>query len=212
MRPDEPTPPDLDDDDLDVPEPDAVADASERARAKAFAELIDKVVSGRPPAAVPSAAQALLETATALRATMRPVELGAARRASIVEAALATAIDRRGGRIGASVSGSLPVVVPITAAPRRRAARAPWIVAAVTTLVAAAAVTLWLRDRSDQGGPAPTTTAVAPLPIEQTSRPADDVVGRIPRERAGAALDRIDAIYADRLNGYRERTMAGGTR
>ncbi|MBK9031369.1 MAG: hypothetical protein IPL61_08530 [Myxococcales bacterium] len=209
MRPDDPT--DLDpDDDLTVPAPDADADAGERARARAFAELIDKVVAGRTPAAVPAEDQALVEVATALRATMRPVELGASRRASIVEAALATAIDRRGGRVGASTSGALPVV-PITAAPRRRAARAvPWVVAAATSLVAAATLTLWLRDRGDHRG-APTATA-APLPLEQRSRSADALVGVIERDRAGAAVDRIDAIYADRLGGFRERTMAGGPR
>mgnify|MGYP001432814203 CR=1 FL=1 len=59
MRPDDPT--DLPPDDDAVPAPDAPADASERARAKAFAELIDKVVAGRPPAAVPSEQQELLE-------------------------------------------------------------------------------------------------------------------------------------------------------
>ena len=31
-------------------------------------------------------------------------------------------------------------------------------------------------------------------------------------ERAGAALDRIDTIYADRLDGFRARTMSGGLR
>jgi hypothetical protein len=68
-------PPD-DDDDLTVPAPDAPDAPGERARAKGFAELIDKVVAGRTPAAVPAEEQALLEVATALRAAMRPVELG----------------------------------------------------------------------------------------------------------------------------------------
>jgi len=209
MRPDDPT--DLPPDD-DVPAPDAPADATERAAAKAFAELIDKVVAGRPPAAVPAEQQELLEVATALRASVRPVELGASRRAAIVESALAAAIDRRAGGHG-RVSASLPVV-PIGRAAGRRS-RAPWIVAATTSLVAAAALTLWLRDRGAERAapPAPVAAAAAaPLPVELRSRPADPLIGAIPAERAGAALDRIDTIYADRLDGFRARTMSGGLR
>jgi len=210
MRPDDPT--DLPPDDDAVPAPDAPADASERARAKAFAELIDKVVAGRPPAAVPSEQQELLEVATALRASVRPVELGASRRSAIVESALAAAIDRRAGGHG-RVSASLPVV-PIGRAAARRGVRTPWLIAATTSLVAAAALTLWLRDRGAPRAapPAPATAAAAPLPLELRSRPADPLVGAIPAERAGAALDRIDTIYADRLDGFRARTMSGGLR
>jgi hypothetical protein len=194
-----------------VPAPDAPADATERAAAKAFAELIDKVVAGRPPAAVPAEQQELLEVATALRASVRPVELGASRRAAIVESALAAAIDRRAGGHG-RVSASLPVVPIGRAAGRRN--RAPWIVAATTSLVAAAALTLWLRDRGAERAapPAPVAAAAAPLPVELRSRPADPLIGAIPAERAGAALDRIDTIYADRLDGFRARTMSGGLR
>lgn len=203
-------PPDDDDDDLSVPAPDAPDAPGERARAKGFAELIDKVVAGRTPAAVPAEEQALLEVATALRAAMRPVELAAARQSALVESALATAIDRRAGR-PTGVSASLPVI-PLAAAPRRRAARwAPWLVAATTSVAAAAALLLWLRERAAPPAP-PLTTAVAPLPETERSRPADPLIGVIERDRAGAALDRIDAIYADRLTGYRARRMAGGRR
>jgi len=160
---------------------------------------------------VPAEQQELLEVATALRASVRPVELGASRRAAIVESALAAAIDRRAGGHG-RVSASLPVVPIGRAAGRRN--RAPWIVAATTSLVAAAALTLWLRDRGAERAapPAPVAAAAAPLPVELRSRPADPLIGAIPAERAGAALDRIDTIYADRLDGFRARTMSGGLR
>ena len=48
--------------------------------------------------------------------------------------------------------------------------------------------------------------------VAEAARPADALVGAIPVERAGAALDRIDTIYADRLDGFRARTMSGGLR
>jgi hypothetical protein len=41
-------------------------------------------------------------------------------------------------------------------------------------------------------------------------RSADALIGPISRESAGDASARIDAIYADRLDGYRERRLARG--
>jgi hypothetical protein len=46
------------------------------------------------------------------------------------------------------------------------------------------------------------------LPETMRSRAADELVGEITRERSGDALERIDAIYADRLDGYRELALA----
>ena len=214
MNPDDPT------DDLDdVLGPDAAADGAERTRARGFADLIDKMMAGRTPAAVPAEDQALLEVATAIRATVRPAELPTARRHAIVEAALATAIDRRGGGPSTSASG-LPVVTagPVSAAaggviplaPRRRAL--PWLVAGATSLVAAAAITLLVLERRPAATPPAAAAPVARLPVEQRSRPADPLVGAIGREGAGDALGRIDAIYADRLGGFRDRTLSGGRR
>lgn len=209
MNPDDPTSHDDDGDDVG---PDAEPDAAERARARGFAELVDKLMAGRTPAAVPAEDQPLLEVATAIRAAVKPAELAGNRQRSIIESALATAIDRRGGARGPSSASSLPAV-PITAlAPRRRAARAPWIVAAVTSVVAAAAIVLLLvQERRPHPPPAQTAAPVVKrLPFDQRSRPADPLVGAIARERAGDAADRIDAIYADRLSGFRDRTLYGG--
>jgi hypothetical protein len=47
----------------------------------------------------------------------------------------------------------------------------------------------------------------AELPARWLSRPADPLIGPIARERAGDASGRIDHIFADRLDGFRERRM-----
>jgi hypothetical protein len=197
--------PDDDEHDLSDLDGDAEPTAAELARARSFGELIDEAVAGRAPAAMPADERALLETATVIRASAGRVELPAARRLALVESALRTAID------GAAHPATVPSIAPPIDAVAERRGRlrraAPWAVAALsTTAAAAAAVLLWL------GRPGPSAPVAAPeLPLIQRSRPADAVVGRIPRERAGDAAARIDAIYADRLTGYRERTL-GGTR
>jgi hypothetical protein len=198
---------DLDD---DVPDlgPDAEATAAERARARSFGDLVDKAMAGRTPPAMAADDRALIETATLIRAGAGHAELGAARRSALVEAALRAAIDRPARTAAAATVVAPPVVAPpvadALAARRSRLRRvAPWAVAALsTTAAAAAALVLWL------GRPLPAPPLAAPaLPLIQRSRPADAVVGRIPRERAGDAAARIDAIYADRLTGYRERAL-----
>jgi hypothetical protein len=45
------------------------------------------------------------------------------------------------------------------------------------------------------------------VPVEWTSRPADSLIGPIARDRAGDASARIDAIFADRLDGFRARRL-----
>jgi hypothetical protein len=189
-------------DDLDreaIPEPDEDASPSERIRARSFADLIDKVVAGRPPAAMSADDRALAEVATAIRASTRTVELAPARRAAIVEDALRRAVADAG-------PGAVPTTAAATPIARRRWRQvAPWAVAAAsTTVAAAAAIALWL------GRPiSPVPVAEAPaLPLSQRSRPADALIGRIPAERSGEAAARLDAIYADRLAGFRERALA----
>jgi hypothetical protein len=79
---------------------------------------------------------------------------------------------------------------------------APWAIAGASTLVAAAAIAmLWLRS--------PVVARVRP---EWTSRPADALVGPIAPERAGDASARIDAIFADRLDGFRAWRLERGGR
>jgi hypothetical protein len=46
------------------------------------------------------------------------------------------------------------------------------------------------------------------VPVEWRSRSADALIGPIARDRAGEAGARIDAIFADRLDGFRARRLA----
>jgi hypothetical protein len=213
---------DRDDDDLDpgpIPDPDAEPTPAEKARARAFSELVDKVVAGRAPAAMSPEDRALVETATMIRAvkiTGSPdgsrtgnLELPAARAKAIVDQALFRAID---GPPAAASASAADAPIPIDRAKRSRAN----VVIAVATVIAAVAavVTLLIGPPRTNTAPAPTTIVIEQprVPETWTSRPADRLVGVIPQERAGAAAARIDAIFADRLDGYRERTLARGGR
>ncbi|MEZ4400944.1 MAG: hypothetical protein R3B06_13040 [Kofleriaceae bacterium] len=190
-EPDRPAPP-------ATPAEDSPATEAERARARAFADLIDKVVAGRPPAAVSSEDQDLLEVATVIRAATRPAALPARRTEALIEGALATAIERRAGRAGPGRRRGGG------GADQRRgcatAARAPWLVAAATSLVAAAALLCGRasypplpgrrrRDRHDRRG----------APRGARSRPADALVGVIapprpvPRSIASTRFMPIDS-------------------
>jgi hypothetical protein len=179
-----------------VPEPDAEPSASERAHAKTFAEIVDKTLAGRTPPAMSADDRALLEVATVIRAAHGKAELPASRQRSVVEDALRTAVG------GAGAAASTAGVVPIT----RKRARAPWVIAAMSAVCAAAAILLWLR--------APKSMMQAPtaasLPTAWKSRPADPLIGVIAREHAGEASTRIDTIFADRMDGYRDRRLQGG--
>ncbi len=88
----------------------------------------------------------------------------------------------------------------------------PWAVA--TASVAAALVLALghprLRPSFALLGSPPTASVTAAVATElarepwHRSRPADALIGEIPRRHAGAASDRIDIIFADRLSGYRQ--------
>jgi len=188
-----------DDDDIltgSIPAPEDEATPAERAHAKTFADLVDKTLAGRTPPAMSADDRALLEVATVIRAAAGNAELGAAKRSSLVEGALRQAI---GGK--AQPSGD---VTPIAKA---RAKRAPWIVAGSSLAVAVAAVVLWL------GAPRKVHVidhAPAALQDNWKSRPADPLIGPISRDHAGDASARLDTIFADRLDGYRELRMRGG--
>lgn len=172
-----------------VPDPEAEPTPAELAHARRFAELVDKTLAGRTPPAMSADDRALLEVATVIRAARGQSELAPARQHAVVEDALRQAIGARPGSGGS--------VTPIARARARR--WAPWIVAGASTLVAAAALlVLWLR---------PAGSIIRP-PQEWTSRSADALIGPIARDRAGDASARIDAIFADRLDGFRARRLA----
>ncbi len=186
-----------DDDDLlagPVPAPDDEPSAAERTHAKAFAELVDKTLAGRTPGVMNTDDRTLLEVATVIRAASGNVELAQPRRRAVIEDALRQAVGAR----ALGTSGSVAAVNDLAPGTWKRFA--PWSVAATSTLVAAAAVLLWLR--------VPRVVrqidVVPTLPLTEQSRPTDSLVGPIARERAGDARSRIDTIFADRLDGYRE--------
>jgi hypothetical protein len=182
-----------------VPEPLDEASPSERARAKTFADIVDKAITGgRVPAVMSADDRALLEVATVIRAANGQAELTAGKQRSIVEDALRQAI----GDATANTSGQLGVV-PIGSARKKWL---PWALTGASTAIAAAAMlVLWLR--------APETRVVvdhvAETPTSWTSRPADPLIGPIARENAGDASERIDYLFADRLEGYRDRRLSG---
>jgi hypothetical protein len=189
-----------------VPDPDTEPTPAELAHARRFAELVDKTLTGRTPPAMSADDRALLEVATVIRATRGGLELAAERRTAVVEDALRQAIGD--GTVGAR---SVASIAQARGRSRMRR-RAPWLVAASSALVAAAAmVALWLRPVDGAGPPLGRTDApgnVPNVPIEWRSRSADALIGPIAAERAGDAGARIDAIFADRLDGFRARQLA----
>ena len=197
-------PPD-DDDDLmlgPIPEPDAAPTAAERAHAKTFAELVDKTLAGRVPPAVSAEERALLEVATVIRAASGGLPLAPSRQRSIVEDALRQAV----GEPSASLDA-----VPISSLSWRARNRrwVPWAIASTSSLVAAAAIALLVL-RTPK--PAPPQAATASVPASWKSRPTDALIGPIARERAGDASTRLDYIFADRLDAYRERGFTRGAK
>ena len=189
-------PPSYNDDDDTLP-PDAPETPAERARASAFASLVDGLVADEPPPpALGADDRALLETATAVRAGAgRSFALAPGRASSLIDDALARAT-------GAPGAGGAFAEAPVSSPRWRRAA--PW---AVATVAAAAAQLLALRGPVVEPGATPAPQAELPASVQ--SRPADGLVGIIPRERADAASARLDAIYADRMAGYRSLTLGG---
>jgi hypothetical protein len=181
-----------------VPDVDAEPTPAERAHARRFADLVDKTLTGRTPPAVSADDRALLEVATAIRASHRGVELAPSRQRALVEAALRQAI----GAPAATTDSATPI------ARGQRRQRGRWLIPTATTLVAAAAIAaLWLRPPAPPADPGSRRAA---LPKEWTSRPTDPLVGPIARDRAGDASARIDTIFADRLDGFRARRLARG--
>jgi hypothetical protein len=185
-----------DDDILDgrVPPPDAEPTARERAHAKTFADLIDKTLAGRTAPVMSADDRTLLEVATVIRAASGNAELSRAKQRSLVENALSQA-----------VAPNKSNVVPIA----RRRVVAPWLVAGGSMLVAAAAILLWLKAPKHVVDHAPTAQQ---MPENWKSRASDSLIGPIAREHAGDASARLDTIFADRLDGYRELRLRGGRR
>ena len=123
-----------------------------------------------------------------ITASAAPTALDPARTRALVDDVLGRAVG-------------IPAPMP---APRRPSV-APWLVAAMTsTLAVAAAIVLFLsRHQLSTVHVEYPRAAIAPL-----SHPSDALIGAIARDQSGNAAGRIDAIFADRLDGYRERRLA----
>ncbi len=194
----------VDDDDRRdaIPEPDDAASSSERMRAAQFASLLEDDAAGALPAALALEARHNLEMAVAVQAIAGHHQLDDAEANAMVANVLRNAM---------APVVQTPAVDQLAAQrqrkqPHRAAAksRMPWIIAAASTLVAAAALMmLMLRPTVTPG-----ISAAVPPPLAWQSRPADALVGAIDRAQAGNAAMRIDAIYADRLDGYRNARYA----
>src|SRR5205085_5372177 len=123
--------------DSPVPAPDAEATPSERQHAKTFADIIDKTIAGKTPAAMSADDRALVEVATVIRAANGTMELAPAKQRALIEDALRQAV----GGVAASTSGN---VTPLARARGRK--WVPWAITGMSTAIAAAAVlVLWLR-------------------------------------------------------------------
>ncbi len=216
-------------DDFDRDEP---ATPGEQARAEAFGRLVDGLIAGDPlPPAMDSEDRALVEAATVVMASSRAIEPAPERTRRLVDQALEAAILKRGGApLGPGDSGErtpLPVslvppaedpnersVTDVTTRRRRRTDQVarvlPW---AVASLAAAAAIVLFIarppqkdrsKDETAEVAPVPAPADDVPLDVINTSRPTDPLVGRIAKADRSKARERIDLIYADRLEGYRD--------
>ena len=188
------------------------ADAQELAQAAEFAALIDGAIAGREwPVVMAAEQRVLLETAAILRANLRTDGSVGSGVSGIVDQVMATATGHEVGEKQSSSQGDAgPVSEPVIDLAARRRRRVGWL-RSVGTAAVAAAVVLFFAMRT----PAPHNSGAkvaSELSIIHHSRPADPLIGQIPREWSDRASDRLDTIYADRMAGYRDLRLHGGAR
>jgi hypothetical protein len=173
-----------------IPDPNAPETPAEKADAKAFGELVDGMLDhAAPPPALGAEQRSLLETATMVRASASDAyDLAPETSRALIDGALAA---------GAGVHDGPAAPVEDELSRRRARKLAPWVAVAV-----AAAAALFFALRPPRPAPVPHTAEVI-VPRELRSRPADALIGRIDRDRAGDASARLDTIFADRNAGYR---------
>ena len=185
----------------------ALEDASseETARAKSFARLVDRFVDGEaPPPALEADERALLDTATAISASLGRPALGEDRRERVLDRVFSSAQEMPAPSSVSHKQTNAQDFHPEDLSPRSRRTL-PWVIAAV-----ASAAALWLAFRPVDPTPAAPNDSYAtrPTPASERSRPSDRLIGRITRAKEADASQRIDAIYADRLAAYRAQRLS----
>ncbi|MBI4511696.1 MAG: hypothetical protein HY698_18830 [Deltaproteobacteria bacterium] len=184
------------------------AGESERARAQSLSRLVDAMTAGEsPPPALEAEDRALLETATEIHAAGHAT-LDASRRDRVIDSALAVPVDEPVGNLavlpllvkqgGKKADTTAELSLKLRPVHARLKKHAPWAVA----LLALGLLLFFLLGTP----PRAPATEIAPQPerpLIERSRPADELVGRVARADAAGARARIDAIFADRLAGFR---------
>jgi hypothetical protein len=182
-----------------VPAPEVEASAEEQSAARRFAELVDKVQSEQTlPPALDLDDRELLEVAGMISASTNERQLSEERLRSIVDQAVQKALG---------MEPAEPEQLGESELDRARSRRNARLAGGAVALVCAAAALLFFLRTRDPAAPS-SSAPVATNPVRwderHTSRPADELVGQIPRAEAGMASKRIDRIYSDRMSGYRD--------
>ncbi|MBL4633308.1 MAG: hypothetical protein JKY56_05525 [Kofleriaceae bacterium] len=185
--------------------------AEEMAEAKRFAGKVDGLLGGDPiPTLMDAEQRELMVLSSMVASAFGDAELDAAKQTSIIDAAMAQAMD-----IAPAENDTKSQKQSVDQLATRRK-RSKFVPAIVLTLVAAAAVLiLYSRLESPATQVGQNSVAVRKLPKEELSRSSDQLVGQIKREASGHASSRIDQIYGSRMMGYRSlryrRTVSRST-
>lgn len=204
------------DDNIDDLAPEQPASDEEQATAESFADLVDSLLmDDRLPDIMGAEQRELIDTAAIMRANLRDHALPPVRVNALIDDALARAADdanagvsRRSPEVANDVGRRADVadVIDLSARRRRLQRLIPW---GVATFAAAAALIFALRTSPPAESP---PTVPDQLSMMHRSRPADPLIGQIPRAEAGRASTRLDTIYSDRMAGYRDLRLRGATR
>lgn len=153
-------------------------------QARELSSAVDRLLAGESVAAPDD----LLQASGMIRASFREERLAEERRDELIQQAMRQALGR-----------------PATAARRPRLAVASVVaLAASLVLVVAAGLIVW------SGGPSRRHAPRPELPPQLLSRSSNALMGRPFTDRAGAS-SRLDLVFADRMNGYRQVVLARGT-
>ena len=192
---------------------DVPAEPAERAQAAAFADLIDTVIAGADlPAVMAAEHRELVDTVAILRANLVADGAAGSGVRGVVDRVMSQVTgqpERTGDDPEDDARPPADERSDVIDFAARRRRRVRWL--SIGTAAVAAAVVLVFALRAPVR-PRPDAPAAPALSMMHHSRPADPLIGEIPRARAYRASDRLDTIYADRMAGYRDLRLRGGAR